>query len=98
MQNPWQGLEDFEWDRGNLLKNPAKHRVSNEEAEEVFFRHPVVVENTRSADNERRWCAFAKTERGRVLRVVFTMRGLRVRIISARPASRKERIYYERLR
>lgn len=88
----------FEWDGGNLLKNPDKHRISNAEAEEIFYRHPVIAEATRPGDKEQRWFAYGHSERGRVLRVVFTVRGWRIRIISARPASKKERINYERLR
>jgi hypothetical protein len=91
-------LEGFEWDSGNLLKNPAKHHVSNEEAEEVFFRSPIFADDTRPTDIEPRWFALGETEPGRVLRVVFTIRGRRIRVISARPASKKERINYERLR
>lgn len=91
-------IEGFEWDAGNLRKSPAKHGVSNEEAEEIFYRAPVIDEAMRPGDREPRWCAYGDSERGRVLRVVFTLRGRRLRIVSARPASKKERNYYERLR
>lgn len=91
-------LEGFDWDAGNLRKNPTKHRISNEEAEEVFFRRPVFAEDTRPGDPEPRWYALGETEPGRVLRVVFTVRGSRIRIISARPAGKTERTHYERLR
>lgn len=91
-------IEGFEWDAGNLLKNPDKHGVSNEEAEEIFYRSPVIDEAMRPRDKENRWCAYGDSERGRLLRVVFTLRGQRLRIVSARPASKKERSHYERLR
>ena len=98
MKLDFSKIEGFDWDAGNLLKNPQKHRVSNEEAEEVFFRRPVVADDTRSGDSEPRWFVLGETEPGRVLRIVFTMRGRRIRIISARPVSKKERMNYERLR
>ena len=91
-------LVGFDWDGGNSGKNPAKHRISNEEAEEVFFRHPVVIEATREKDDEPRWFVFGLSEGGRVLRIVFTVRGQKIRVISARPASKKERQEYEKIR
>jgi uncharacterized DUF497 family protein len=90
-------LTGFDWDGGNTYKNPGKHHIGNEEAEEVFFRAPVVMDATRPEDEEPRWFIFGHSERGRVLRIVFTIRGHKIRIISARPASRKERIQYEKV-
>ncbi len=91
-------LTGFDWDAGNTTKNPSKHTISNEEAQEVFFRSPVVMDATRPEDLEPRWFVFGLSERGRVLRVVFTVRGTLIRVISARPASRKERTDYEKIR
>jgi uncharacterized DUF497 family protein len=91
-------LTGFEWDEGNTSKNPGKHAISNAEAEEVFFRHPVVMPATRSGEGEPRWFVFGHNETGRVLRIVFTVRGTKIRVVSARPASRKERSDYEKIR
>jgi len=33
----------FEWDKGNILKNWEKHRVSRSQYEEVFFNQPLIV-------------------------------------------------------
>ena len=44
---------------------------------------------------EERLCIVGPTESGRMLSVVFTLRDGRVRPISGRPASRKERALYE---
>jgi hypothetical protein len=96
MEFDFSGLEGFEWDTGNLAKNPKKHRISNEEAEEIFFRNPWVAETSRPEDREPRWAALGRSERGRVLRIVFTVRGRKLRVISARPANRKETIEYEK--
>ena len=89
-------VDGFEWDRGNLTKNPQSHRIDNDEAEEVFLRSPLVADTTRAADGEPRWFALGPSERGRVLRIVFTVRGRKLRVISARVASRKERSLYEK--
>lgn len=91
-------LTGFDWDEGNTDKNPGKHQIGNAEAEEVFFRRPVVLPASRPGENEPRWFVFGHSEAGRVLRIVFTVRGNKIRVISARPASRKERTEYEKVR
>jgi uncharacterized DUF497 family protein len=89
-------IEGFEWDAGNLTKNPQKHRISNEEAEEIFFRDPWVADVARPEDREHRWAALGRSENGRVLRIVFTVRDRKLRVISARPANRRETTNYEK--
>ena len=86
----------FEWDVGNLTKSAQKHAISPEEAEEVFFRQPWVLPDTRPEDREPRWAAIGPSERDRVLRVLFTIRGRKIRPISCRPAGREERQAYEK--
>jgi uncharacterized DUF497 family protein len=44
---------------------------------------------------EMRYAALGKTYGSRLLAVVFTIRSKRIRVISARPMSRKERKLYE---
>ena len=96
MEFDFSRVEGFEWDEGNLSKNPQKHRISNEEAEEVFFRDPWVADASRPGDNEPRWAALGQSEGGRLLRIIFAMRGRKLRVISARPASKKETTNYEK--
>ena len=86
----------FEWDEGNRDKNWIKHRVSNAECEEVFFNQPLVVGfDSQHSDKENRYYALGVTNLGRKLFVVFTLRNKRIRVISARDMSRKERKIYE---
>ncbi|MDD2708829.1 MAG: BrnT family toxin [Verrucomicrobiae bacterium] len=88
----------FDWDEGNLSKIPAKHPVSNTEAEQMFANIPLLVtDDAGHSQNERRFRALGQTNEGRILHVSFTLRGDKVRIISARPANRKERNTYENL-
>jgi uncharacterized DUF497 family protein len=87
---------DFEWDRGNSMKN-EKHSVSDEEAEQVFFNEPLLVlDDSAHRASESRWHALGHTNEHRLLQVTFTVRAnsTRVRIISARPMHRKERKAY----
>ena len=88
----------FEWDAGNERKSDAKHGVSMAEAEQVFFREPLlVVADERHSGVESRWHALGNTDDGRRLHLTFTLRqaGTRLRAISARDMHRKERLIYE---
>lgn len=90
-----QDCTGFDWDAGNSLKNSGKHFVSCDEAEEVFFSRPVLVGSAKTVSGEVRYAVHGKAESGRLLTVVFTLRGTLIRVISARPMSRKERAIYD---
>ena len=87
----------FEWDRGNLEKSLKKHGVARSEAEEVFFYRGsfVFLDETHTTETDKRYVLLGETASQKRLFVVFTLRGNKVRIISARPMSRKERTWYE---
>jgi uncharacterized DUF497 family protein len=92
-------VEGFEWDEGNIKKNWEKHRVSHIECEEIFFNKPLVVqEDTAHSKGEERYYGLGKTNDGRYLFVVFTIRHHNMRVITARDMSRKERrVYYAQI-
>ncbi|MDE0356039.1 MAG: BrnT family toxin [Deltaproteobacteria bacterium] len=88
----------FEWDLGNARKSADKHSVQQAEAEQVFFNEPLlVVEDLDHSRSEPRLHALGVTDAERRLHVTFTLReqDTRIRIISARDMSRKERGRYE---
>ncbi len=88
---------EFEWDEGNQTKSAKKHGVRTGEVEEVFFlgqAAPLGVQVSPPVPEERLGIVGA-TSTGRVLHVVFTIRDGKVRPISARPAHKKEREFYE---
>ncbi len=86
----------FDWDNGNLSKNYEKHNVTWQEAENIFNNEPITVEDDEvHSASEKRYSALGKTQKGRKLFVVFTLRNSKVRIISARDMNKKERIIYE---
>jgi hypothetical protein len=87
-------LEGFQWDAGNSDKNWRRHRVSQLEAEQAFFNRPVIAPAARPQGVEPRFVILGQTDTGRGLAVVFTVRGKLVRVISARPMSRRERRIY----
>jgi len=85
----------FEWDKGNIDKNWIKHKVSSSECEQTFFNHPLMIQNDiLHSKTEERYYALGKTDTKRYLFLVFTVRNNRIRIISARDMSRKERGAY----
>ena len=90
-------VEGFDWDEGNVRKSTEKHDVSQAEAESVFFCDPLlVVPDPRHSQRESRYHALGQTSSGRMLHVVFTLRGQGklIRIISARNMNKKERVIY----
>ena len=84
----------FEWDTGNVEKSRAKHQVSVQEAEEMFLNGPEVLADAKHSGREERWLAFGHTDEGRLLACAFTVRDTRLRVISIRPMSRRERKWY----
>ena len=90
-----EALEGFEWDAGNSEKNWRRHRVTQAECEQIFANLPLLLSvATEVASSEPRYFALGRTDGVRELAVVFTVRGKRVRVISARPMSRRERKEY----
>ena len=89
------GITGFNWDEGNSAKTRQLHGVTQAEAEQVFLNRPLVVGDApKDAAKETRQFALGRTDQGRQLTVVFTFRGSLLRVISARPMSRKERRVY----
>jgi uncharacterized DUF497 family protein len=89
------GIVGFQWDEGNAVKSWRRHEVSGAEAEQVFLNRPLLIAgDPKHSAREPRPFALGRTDRGRRLMVVFTLRGSLLRIISARPMSRRERRGY----
>lgn len=86
----------FEWDEEKAKKNRSKHGVSFEEASTVFADAlAVTIADPLHSEEEDRFISIGESERMRLLVVSFTDREDRIRIISARFASRRERKRYE---
>ena len=86
----------FEWDAHKAQSNLAKHKVSFEAAATVFGDpRSVTIPDPAHSQREHRFIILGRSHDARLLVVVHTERGDNIRIISARPASRRERKYYE---
>jgi uncharacterized DUF497 family protein len=87
---------DFEWDQQKAARNVAKHGVSFYEAATVFG-DPLAMTyyDPDHSQDEDRFLTFGHSDAGHLLVVSHTDRDDRVRIISARRATRRERKAYE---
>ena len=86
----------FEWDPKKARRNLNTHGVSLDEASTVF-RDPLslTIDDPLHSIAEKRSVLIGQSRSGRTLVVVHTVHGERIRIISARRATKKERLEYE---
>jgi uncharacterized DUF497 family protein len=85
---------EFEWDENKNRENKRKHGVSFQKAAKIFEGRVLRKVDNRFDYGEERISALGKAD-GRVLKVIYTMRGKKIRIISSRKANKNERrIYY----
>lgn len=94
------GLISFEWDKGNINKNFKKHKLSNKEIEQVFIndRKKFTFEDQKHSVIEKRYGIFGKTDDEKLLSIVFALRKDIIRVITARPMSKRERRSYEKIK
>ncbi len=88
-----QGVE-FEWDEDKAQANATKHGVTFEEAAQAFL-DPFYQQGEASVARERREFLLGYSTAQRLLLVIHVERADRIRIVSARPATRHERKLYE---
>jgi len=81
----------FEWEAANI----AKHGVSFSLALRIFDGPVMTAEDTRADYGERRMISVGRAAGAVILTVVHTDRQGRTRLISARPASTRERRKYD---
>lgn len=87
---------EFEWDPRKAAQNLRKHKVSFAEAATVLGdAMAITVYDPAHSIDEDRYITIGLSDRHRILMVSHADRGDRVRIISARELTRKERREYE---
>jgi len=86
----------FEWDPRKARRNLMIHGVSFDEAS-TAFQDPLsqTIADPLHSEDEKRFVLLGRSHRNRLLVVVHTERGDRIRLISARLASTRERVRYE---
>ncbi len=86
----------FEWDPDKTILNVEKHGVTFDEACTAFEdRLSLTIPDPLHSEDEDRFVLIGCSHRNRLLAIVHTDRGDRVRLISARAATGKERRYHE---
>lgn len=86
----------FEWDPRKAEDNVKKHGVSFEEASTVFGDVlSLTIDDPLHSKDEERMVQIGLSSKDRLLVVVYTEREDKIRIISSRKATRKERNHYE---
>jgi len=83
----------FEWDEAKRAANLQKHGADFADAEELFSRPVVIIEDTRRQYQEVRNLAFGIVQ-GRVFVAAFTNRGKAIRLISMRKANAREQKFF----
>jgi len=87
---------EFESDRSKAAANIRKHGVSFEEAKTVFDNPMAVIfDDEMHSVEEQREVIIGHSRKHQLLLVSFTERFNIIRIISARPVTRREREDYE---
>lgn len=88
--------QEFEWDEEKARANAEKHGVTFDEAAEAFFDpfYQTGRATPPEAPEERQF-VLGYSASLRLLLVIYVERSVRLRIISARPATRAERRIYE---
>lgn len=87
---------DFEWDPVKAESNREKHGVSFDEATTIFGDPlEVTIPDPDHSEGEFRFLSLGRSSKDRVLVVAYTEREGRIRLISAREATSRERRKYE---
>ena len=85
----------FEWDERKSRTNLRKHKVSFEKACEAFFDPILRVVDAGVVEGEPREAVIGMTVNWRLRYVIYVERGEAIRVLSARPAIKAERHFYE---
>jgi uncharacterized protein len=89
---------EFEWDENKNRINKLKHDIDFQIAKGVFEdKGRIKAEDNRIDYGETRWISIGKAF-NLILVIVYTIRDAKIRIISARIASKKERDQYNKLK
>jgi uncharacterized DUF497 family protein len=82
--------DPFDWDSGN--RDHIDFEVA--EVEQAVYDPDRIVVDAYNAGDERRWALLGFTEQGDILFVVYTHRSGKIRIVTARAATKTEQRRY----
>ena len=83
------------WDPEKARSNQKKHGVRFSDAEMVLFDSNALTREDTTSEGEQRFVTVGMDSLSRIFVVVYTYRGEDIRLISARPATSREKKQYE---
>lgn len=83
---------EFDWDEENV-EHIAQHNVLPEEAEEVILGDPLDI-GFDVVDGGERWSYLGETNDGRILWCTITLRGMRMRVVTAFEPEKHWKVFY----
>jgi uncharacterized DUF497 family protein len=86
---------DVVWDPEKARFNLKKHGIRFSDAETVLFDPNALTREDTESEGEQRFVTVGMGVDGNILVVVYTYRGEDIRLISARSATKRERMQYE---
>jgi uncharacterized protein len=87
---------EFEWDDAKEARNIQRHGVEFDEAVTTFYDPLALIRlDEQHSNGEERFVLLGGSRRGRMLVTIFVERGRTIRIVSSRPATRREVRAYE---
>lgn len=85
---------EFTWDASNI-EHLGRHKITPQEAEEAILLDSLEFELQQHSDEERVLC-FGRTAKGRLLTVIYAMRGEAIRVVTGYPMTKsQQRIYFQ---
>jgi uncharacterized DUF497 family protein len=87
----------FEWDAHNI-SHIARHDVKPEEAERVILNDPLDFGFDPDANGEERWTYLRETDQARILMVVITLRGAKIRVVTSFEAEKRDKLAYLKMK
>jgi uncharacterized DUF497 family protein len=90
-------MTEFEWDQGKAHRNREKHGISFIEASTIFGDPlELTISDPDHSEGEYRFVSIGRSRLGNIVVVSYTERAQnRIRLISARRATKREQAYYE---
>ena len=85
----------FDWDEANI-RHVGLHEITPLEVEQCVLEEKAVLVEIQSRNGEERFQLLGMTSSGRILIVVFAMRGQAIRPVTSYPANRQQQLEYLR--
>jgi uncharacterized DUF497 family protein len=87
-------MVEFRWDASNI-EHLGRHKITAQQAEEAILLDSVETDLQQHSGEQRVLC-LGRTASGRLLTIIYTMRGEAVRVITGYPMTRRQqRIYFQ---